>query len=102
MSDAGFVEADTKLAKEWDREEAVDWSCDCMLLELFSIDLEPSWASCLGLASVLSRLSTPDTAYDMGYVKYEEERVGVFREDRGAEGKEDCGVSVVDGIAQCL
>jgi hypothetical protein len=99
MSDVELVEADTRLANEWDMEEAVDWSCDCMLLELFSNDLELPLASWLGLASVLSRRSTPDTAYEMGYVKYVDERVGVFREDGGDEGKEDCGVSVVDGIA---
>jgi hypothetical protein len=73
-----------------------------MLLDLFSVDFELPFASCWGLASVLSRRSTPDTAYEIGYVKYEDERVGVFREDGGEEGQEDCGVSVVDGIAQCL
>lgn len=99
MSDAELVEADTRLAKEWDREEAVDWSCDCMLLELFSIDLALPFASRFGLESVFRRRRTPDTAYEMGYVKYEDEFAGVLREAGGEEGREDCGVSVVDGIA---
>lgn len=62
MSDAEVVVEFTKLAKEWDKEDAVDCSCDCMLLVLFSTDLELPFASCLGLVSVLRRRSTPDTA----------------------------------------
>jgi hypothetical protein len=33
MSDAELVEEETRLAKDCEREEAVDWSWDCMLFE---------------------------------------------------------------------
>jgi hypothetical protein len=33
MSDAELAEGETRLAKDWEREEAVDWSFDCMLFE---------------------------------------------------------------------
>jgi hypothetical protein len=102
ISDAEVEEPETRLAKEWDSDEAVDWSCDCMLLELLSTDLELPSVSDLGLASVLRRRSTPDTAYEIGYVKYEDERVGVDCEDGGEDDAEECGVSEVVGMAQCL
>jgi hypothetical protein len=94
MSEAEVVDELTRLAKECDSEEAVDWSCDCMLFVLCSRDLELVFVSCLGLVSVFRRRSTPDTAYEIGYVKYEDERLGVEREG----GEEDCGLSVVVGI----
>ena len=68
MSDAEVFE-DTKLAKEWEREEAVDWSCDCIVLLVFkwsSVDLEFAFTPDLGLDSVFKRRSTPDTAYEIG------------------------------------
>jgi hypothetical protein len=72
-----------------------------MLFELLSV-LEPRLAPCLGVASVLRRRSTPETAYEIGYVKYEDERAGVDRQ----EGREDCwedrGLCVLVDIAQCL
>jgi hypothetical protein len=55
MSGADVL-GETKLAKEWDSEEAVDWSCDCMLFVL------PSGLPRFSLASVFRRRSTPDTA----------------------------------------
>jgi hypothetical protein len=76
MSDAELVGDETRLAKDWEREEAVDWSCDCMLIGWLSSDLG-TFAFVWGLESVLSRRRTPETAYDIGYVKYEDGRVGV-------------------------
>lgn len=96
--DAEVDEDDTKLAKEWDREEAVDCSCDCMLLELSSTFLGLPLVPCFGLASVFRRRSTPDTAYEIGYVKYEDDRVGVERWDGGDDGRAECELSVEDGI----
>lgn len=88
MFDAEVVE-DTRLAKEWVREEAVDWSCDCMLLVLSSMFLELPLEP-FGLASVFRRRSTPETAYEIGYVKYEDDRVGADRWD-GGDRKEGGG-----------
>jgi hypothetical protein len=65
MSGADVLE-ETKLAKEWDREEAVDWSCDWMLLVLLSGLPKLPLASGLAPPSVFRRRSTPDTAYEMG------------------------------------
>jgi hypothetical protein len=62
MSEAEVVDELTRLAKECDSEEAVDWSWDCMLFVLCSRDLELLFVSCLGLVSVFRRRSTPDTA----------------------------------------
>ena len=61
------VVEDTRLANECEREEAVDWSCACMLLVLLPSDFESEAA--LGLESVFNRRSMPDTAYETGYVK---------------------------------
>lgn len=60
---------ETKLAMECDKEEAVDCSCDGILLTMLA---PPSVRACvfdLGLASVLSRRKMPETAYETGYVK---------------------------------
>lgn len=54
--------------------------------------------SLLGLDSVFSRLKTPETAYDMGYVKYEDDRFGVERDGGEEDGWEDCEGSVVGDI----
>jgi len=51
---------------------------------------------------VFRRLSTPDTAYDIGYAKYEEERFGVDRDGGDEDGWEDREESVVVGIGQRL
>jgi hypothetical protein len=75
------VEEDTRLAKDCESEDAVDWSWDCIVL-LF--DLAPPRDS--GLVSVLSRRMMPDTAYETGYVKYEDERFVVGRREGGVEG----------------
>lgn len=85
MSGVVVEEAETRLAKEWDNDEAVSRSCDCMLFELVSV-LEFSLASCLGAPSVFRRRSTPETAYEIGYVKYEDERAAGGCEDGGEEG----------------
>jgi hypothetical protein len=85
------VVEETKLAKDWESEDAVDWSCDDMLLVLLRL-LLPSDLDCTsdwGLVSVFSRRSIPDTAYETGYVKYEDERLGVVRCE-GGEVWEDC------------
>jgi hypothetical protein len=75
------VVEETKLVNDWEREIAVDWSCDCMLPMLLrllwlvpsDLDCASDWA----LLSVFSRRSMPFTAYETGYVKYEDERLGV-------------------------
>jgi hypothetical protein len=56
-----------------------------MLFELVSV-LEFPFASCLGAPSVLRRRSTPETAYEIGYVKYEDERAAGDCEDGGEDG----------------
>jgi hypothetical protein len=99
MSAADVLE--TRLARDCEREDAVDWNCDCIELLLFVllfIALEVPFALDLGLASVFSRRITPDTAYEIGYVKYDDERCGVEREGGDEEGREDCEESVVVGI----
>lgn len=71
-----------------------------MLLVLSSKFLELS-LELFGLASVFRRRSTPDTAYEIGYVKYEDDRVGADRWDGGereAGGGDERGLSVVEGI----
>jgi hypothetical protein len=100
MSDAEVVEDETRLAKEWERDEAVDWSCDCMVLEVWSrgVGFWFVFVSDLGLDSVFKRRSTPETAYEIGYVKYEDERVDVKREGGEDDGKEDCVESVEAGM----
>jgi hypothetical protein len=88
----------SRLAKECDRDEAVDWSWDCMLFMLLSA--LPMFPLAFGLlpASVFRRRSTPETAYDMGYVKYDVERVGAERELWGDEC-EPCVVGcIVSGL----
>jgi hypothetical protein len=63
-----------------------------------SLDLEASLTSGLELDSVFKRRRTPETAYEIGYVKYEEEGAGVDR-----EGGEEVGVeSVFADIERCL
>jgi hypothetical protein len=49
-----------------------------------------------GLDSVFKRRKTPDTAYVIGYVKYEDERFGSERDGEG--DWEDCEDSVLVGI----
>jgi hypothetical protein len=51
----------------------------------------------LGLDSVFKRRKTPDTAYVIGYVKYEDERFGSKRDD-GEGGWEDSEDAVLVGI----
>ena len=80
MSDA--VEEDTRLAKDCESEDAVDWSWDCIVLLFDLVSLRDS-----GLESVLSRRMMPETAYETGYVKYEDERFGVDRREGGVEGR---------------
>jgi hypothetical protein len=65
ISGADVLE-ETRLAKECDSDEAVDWSWAWMLFALVSA--LPMFPLAFGLspASVFRRRSTPDTAYDMG------------------------------------
>ena len=89
---------ETKLAKDWESEEAVDCSCDCRLPALLRLLLRSDFAcaSGLGLDSVFNLRRIPDIAYDTGYVKYDEDRLGVARfgggdvcEDGERKGEED-------------
>jgi hypothetical protein len=73
---SGVVEVETRLEKECEREDAVDWSWDWSVLPSLVARGPPFDA---GLESVLSRRRMPDIAYETGYVKYEDERVGVER-----------------------
>lgn len=84
---------DTKLAKDCEREDAVDWSCVCMLLVLLLWNSGLDSEDALGLESVFSRRRMPDTAYETGYVKYEEERFGVDRCEDGVclDEERECG-----------
>lgn len=98
------VVEETRLAKDCEREEAVDWNCACMLFAPPPLVSDLDLASDLGLESVLSRRRMPDTAYETGYVKYDEERFGVFRcvggvcrEGDARDGGED-GVAALVGI----
>jgi hypothetical protein len=89
------VVEETRLVNEWESEDAVDCSCDCMLPMLLRL-LVPSDLDCAsdwGLVSVFSRRSIPLIAYETGYVKYEDERLGVDRCDGGdvCEGGERYG-----------
>jgi len=100
MSDDSVLE-ETRLANECESEEAVDWSCDCRELfecEVLSVDPAFPFAPDLGLESVFRRLNTPETAYDTGYVKNEEDRFGVERDGGEEDGWEDREESVVVGI----
>jgi hypothetical protein len=98
---------DTRLARECERAEAVDCSCAgrlpilLRLLLLSDIGCAPEF----GLDSVFNRRRMPETAYETGYVKYDDERLGVARfgggddcEDGERKGGDD-GVSSVCDMA---
>lgn len=55
---------ETRLARDWESEEAVDCSCACRLPMLLRLLLPPDLdcASDFGLVSVFSRRSMPETA----------------------------------------
>jgi len=57
---------ETRLANECVREDAVDWSFDCMLLALVLLLSDRLVASEAGLGSVFRRRMMPDTAYETG------------------------------------
>ena len=57
---------ETRLANECVREDAVDWSFDCMLLEPVLLFSDLFAASEAGLGSVFKRRMIPDTAYETG------------------------------------
>jgi hypothetical protein len=95
------VVEETRLVNDWDREDAVDWSCECMLPMLLRLWLPLSDLECAsnwGLVSVFSRRSMPFTAYETGYVKYEDERLGVDRCEGGERYGGDKGGSVEGGM----
>lgn len=91
---------DTRLAKECDNEDAVDCSEDCMVFVLL---FAPSAREVFvpGLDSVFRRRKMPETAYETGYVKYEDDRLGVVRCEGGARdgGEEGCVASVMEDMA---
>lgn len=62
---------ETRLAREWERAEAVDCSCAGSLPMLFRLLLlsDFEWGPGFGLDSVFNRRRMPETAYETGYVK---------------------------------
>lgn len=71
-----------------------------MPLELLPLPRDLAMASALGPESVFRRRRIPETAYETGYVKYDEERSGAARcEGRERDGgDEGCGVFADGGM----